>query len=640
MDTQPDAAPPVPVGPFVRAQILVRLREALAIARDDLDGELDRFRTLLANVLEHVDGAALPAAVAAGRNPGPLSSRLKVTALSSAQGEPVGEFLLIPFGDVAVERPVAGESFVFTATHAESARRWFQQMGRKLAIDYEHQTFDRLNTRPDGLRPAAGWIGSLDVRDDGLWATDVTWTERAAELLRAGEYRYFSPVIFWTDEDHTDVSALGPVALTNDPAMHGVRPLAASRQPSESPDEESAEPEPTIASVLVAQAELDAAQAEIECLRKQLRMEEADAFVERGLRLGEDPRQHEHGLAGGLPARFGGDRSASGPRAAAVASGPRVDPRPARRGHPRAAGPGRRAARPGGGRPTRDRAGGSGSLRAGGGGGPRAVRGPVVTSDKETGSGKEQTGEPIMALTVDRNVEFYASEELVDFPVKDNVKIYKGGFVWRDRATGYEHPLAAGDEYLGLAYRQADNTASGHAAGGINARLHQSVDIVHALSGVTLGDVGKDVYASDDETLTLTPTGNSRVGRIVAVENTNLARVRCRPVMALCGLLDNAPVVSLADASATLTLDHMNRTLLIANSVARTLTLPPVATVRAGGWFRIVKASAAAAAVTLDGNASETIDGGATFAAIDAQYDTALVLCTGSEWIILSRDIA
>jgi hypothetical protein len=62
--------------------------------------------------------------------------------------------------------------------------------------------------------------------------------------------------------------------------------------------------------------------------------------------------------------------------------------------------------------------------------------------------------------------------------------------------------------------------------------------------------------------------------------------------------------------------------------------------VRAGGWFRIVKASAAAAAVTLDGNASETIDGGATFAAIDAQYDTALVLCTGSEWIILSRDIA
>jgi hypothetical protein len=245
-----------------------------------------------------------------------------------------------------------------------------------------------------------------------------------------------------------------------------------------------------------------------------------------------------------------------------------------------------------------------------------------------------------MALTVDRNVEFYASEELVDFPVKDNVKIYKGGFVGRDRATGYAHPLAAGDEYLGLAYRQADNTASGHAAGGINARLHQSVDIVHALSGVTLGDVGKDVYASDDETLTLTPTGNSRVGRIVAVENTNLARVRCRPVMALCGLLDNAPVVSLADASATLTLDHMNRTLLIANSVARTLTLPPVATVRAGGWFRIVKASAAAAAVTLDGNASETIDGGATFAAIDAQYDTALVLCTGSEWIILSRDIA
>ncbi len=245
-----------------------------------------------------------------------------------------------------------------------------------------------------------------------------------------------------------------------------------------------------------------------------------------------------------------------------------------------------------------------------------------------------------MALTADRNVDFYASQELIDLPVDDNAVIHKGAFVGHNRATGYAHALVAGDGFLGVAYQQADNTVTDHTAGGINVRLHQSVDIVHALSGVTVADIGKDVYASADDTLTLTPAGNSRVGRVVAVESTNTARVRCQPAAQLSGLLEGQPVVELDDASATLTLDHMNRTLLIANSAARTLTLPPVATVRAGCWLRVVKTSVAAQAVTLDGNAAETIDGSTTYAAIDTQYDCALLLCTGSEWVILSRDIA
>jgi hypothetical protein len=245
-----------------------------------------------------------------------------------------------------------------------------------------------------------------------------------------------------------------------------------------------------------------------------------------------------------------------------------------------------------------------------------------------------------MALTADRNVKFYTSQELIDVPVDDSVKLYKGALVGYNRSTGYARPLTAGDDFLGVAYRQADNTIAGHTAGGIHVRLHQSVDIIHTLAGVTTGDVGKDVYASADDTLTLTPTGNSRLGRIVAVEATNTARVRCRPMTFVSGAFENGPIIGLADANATLTLDHVNRTLLIGNTAARTLTLPPVATVRAGGWLRIVKTSSPAFAVTLDGNAAETIDGAATFANIDAQYDSALLVCTGSDWIILSRDIA
>lgn len=278
-------------GPFVRAQLLARLREALDIASTDLDGQFDRFRDLLCDLSERAEALELTrlADESAAAQP---TSRLAVTALSQTRGEPVREFLLIPFGQVQVERPIAGESFVFTRQHAESAVRWFQQMGRKLAIDYEHQSFDRLNTRADGLRPAAGWIAGLEVRDDGLWAVDVTWTDRARELLAAAEYRYFSPVIFWTDEDHTDVAALGPVALTNDPAMHGVAALAAAREHADAADDlepgETDDPWALADEVaVVAREELDAARAEIDLLRRKLQVQAANAFVERGMRLGK-----------------------------------------------------------------------------------------------------------------------------------------------------------------------------------------------------------------------------------------------------------------------------------------------------------------------------------------------------------------
>jgi 3D (Asp-Asp-Asp) domain-containing protein len=135
-----------------------------------------------------------------------------------------------------------------------------------------------------------------------------------------------------------------------------------------------------------------------------------------------------------------------------------------------------------------------------------------------------------MALSANREVKFYASQELIDVPVDDNVNIYKGAFVGVNSSTGYARPLTAGDDFLGVAYAQADNTVSGHTAGGIDVRLHQSIDVVHALSGVAATDIGSEVYASDDETLTLTSTSNTRIGRIVAIEGTNLVRVRCQPI--------------------------------------------------------------------------------------------------------------
>ena len=270
----------------VTEHVLERLKEASQLAERDLGENLGRFRELVEETLDQVDTWALSRSANPEMRTERPVSRCQYSMLSRPGGEPLDEFLLIPFGEVRVERAVAGVNFLFEARHAESARRWFEQMGRKLAIDYEHQSFDRYNTRPDGLRPAAGWIGRLEVRDDGLWACDVTWTDRAKELLRSGEYRYFSPVIYWADEDYTDVAALGPVALTNDPAMRGVRPLAASRRtPEESPvvEDDASPTDPHV----VLQAEIAALNDEIELLHKQLAAQEADAFVERGMRLGK-----------------------------------------------------------------------------------------------------------------------------------------------------------------------------------------------------------------------------------------------------------------------------------------------------------------------------------------------------------------
>ncbi len=245
-----------------------------------------------------------------------------------------------------------------------------------------------------------------------------------------------------------------------------------------------------------------------------------------------------------------------------------------------------------------------------------------------------------MSLTTDRELKIYTARELIDVPVDDNAVIRRGALVGRNRGSGFARALVAGDEFLGLAYRMVENTGPGHAPGAVSVRLHQDVDVVFDLAGIVMNDLGKDVSAVDDATLTLSPVGTSRVGRIVGLEGAGQIRVRLQPLAGLCGLLENEPVVNLMDASAGLTLDHINHVLLIANSAARALTLPPISGARAGAWIRVIKTSATAAAVTLDGYGAETINGAQTFTGIDAQYDTVQVICTGAGWNIVSRDLA
>ena len=97
-------------------------------------------------------------------------------------------------------------------------------------------------------------------------------------------------------------------------------------------------------------------------------------------------------------------------------------------------------------------------------------------------------------------------------------------------------------------------------------------------------------------------------------------------------------ITSLAQGNDTITVSQAG-IVLVANSGTMTLTLPAAANCT-GHEYTFKKTTAAAFAITLDGNASETIDGATTFTAMDAQYDTVTIVSDGSNWHVTAKIIA
>lgn len=128
--------------------------------------------------------------------------------------------LVIPWGEVASK----SRDMVVDEESARAVIEAFAAHGVDLPIDYEHQTLGGEYASPDGTAPAAAWIKSLQPEPGvGIWA-NVEWTQRGAELVRAKEYRYLSPVAMVRKSDGK-VMALQSVALTNTPAIVGMQPV-------------------------------------------------------------------------------------------------------------------------------------------------------------------------------------------------------------------------------------------------------------------------------------------------------------------------------------------------------------------------------------------------------------------------------
>jgi len=85
--------------------------------------------------------------------------------------------------------------------------------------------------------------------------------------------------------------------------------------------------------------------------------------------------------------------------------------------------------------------------------------------------------------------------------------------------------------------------------------------------------------------------------------------------------------------TASFTVAHGGFYKVDATSGAVTVTLPAAAS-NTGMRLDIKKIDASGNAVTVDGNAAETIDGAATVT-LSSQYDDVTVVCDGTEWFIL-----
>ena len=131
-----------------------------------------------------------------------------------------------------------------------------------------------------------------------------------------------------------------------------------------------------------------------------------------------------------------------------------------------------------------------------------------------------------MALTANREVDRYVDQELRSYPIKGSTHVYKGSLVGLD-ANGYARPLTAGDQAVGLAYEEANNTSVND--GAEDLRVFTQGDFVHALQGAQRSNIGDAVYASDEETLTFTVTGNSLVGVCVDRPATDQIILRLNP---------------------------------------------------------------------------------------------------------------
>lgn len=197
----------------------------------------------------------------------------------------------------------------------------------------------------------------------------------------------------------------------------------------------------------------------------------------------------------------------------------------------------------------------------------------------------------------------YELGERNHFPVIAADIIYEGAAVGIVPGTGHAQPLTATDKFGGFAVAKADN--SGGAAAAINVEVVKKGEIELAVTGAVITDVGNPVYATDDDTFTLSPVGGVFVGFIKRFVSSAVAVVEFNAGV----LVDPWAAFSVRETVAdNKTLDIQDNGKLFWVTVdAKAITLPAVATpvncvIANGGAFGTVQ-------VAVSPNADDKIQG-------------------------------
>lgn len=117
----------------------------------------------------------------------------------------------------------------------------------------------------------------------------------------------------------------------------------------------------------------------------------------------------------------------------------------------------------------------------------------------------------------------YALGDIEDYPVIAADIIYQGSAVG-ENGSGYSRPLAAGDVFQGFALEQCDNAAGSAGDKTVRTRTRGRIELAISGIGITAND-RPAVYASDDNTFTLTSTSNSLIGYVSRWVSTGVAVV-------------------------------------------------------------------------------------------------------------------
>ena len=110
----------------------------------------------------------------------------------------------------------------------------------------------------------------------------------------------------------------------------------------------------------------------------------------------------------------------------------------------------------------------------------------------------------------------YELGDINEIPVLGGETIYQGSAVGASSENGYARSLQPDDKFIGFAEDHIDAVNSSD--GQKNVRVRKKGSIILEVAGASLTDINKSVYATNDNSFTLSPTNAVYIGQISRFE--------------------------------------------------------------------------------------------------------------------------